>query len=195
MVYNFSIIGIGYSAGGLPALLELFSLIPLNSNVAFILVPHLLPTHKSNLDTILSRLTPFPIVWAENGLKIRAQNIYILPENSTMTISEGRLVLRDRGAEERVNHAIDIFFLSLALDATENATGILLSGCGDDGVKGAQEINRNGGTVIAQNPATAEFPYLPKALISADHPDFILSPQGIADKIKKLYLIVNAVIN
>jgi chemotaxis response regulator CheB len=65
MVYNFSLIGIGYSAGGLPAVMELFSLIPINSKAAFVLVPHLLPTHKSNLDTILSRLTPIPIVWAK----------------------------------------------------------------------------------------------------------------------------------
>lgn len=176
MGYNFSIIGIGYSAGGLPAVMKLFSLIPLNSNAAFVLVPHLLPTKKSNLDTILARLTPIPIVWAINGLELKPQNVYILPENNIMTIGEGLLVLRDRRPEEIVNHAIDIFFLSLALDANENAIGILLSGCGEDAVEGAQEIHRKGGTVIAQNPMTAEFPYLPKALILADHPDFILSP-------------------
>jgi chemotaxis response regulator CheB len=105
-----------------------------------------------------------------------------------MTLSEGRLILRERRPEEVANHAIDIFFLSLALDATENAIGILLSGCGDDGVRGAKQVDRNGGTVIAQNPTTAEFPYLPKALISSDHPDFILTPQGIADKIKETIL-------
>ncbi|AMR30103.1 hypothetical protein A0256_01060 [Mucilaginibacter sp. PAMC 26640] len=188
MGFGFSVVGIGYSAGGLPAVLELFSLIPVNSNVAFVLVPHLLPTKKSNLNTILSRLTTIPIVWAIDDLEIKPQNIYILPENKIMTISEGRLALRDRRPEEIINHAIDIFFLSLALDAKNNAIGILLSGCGDDGVKAAEEIHRNGGTVIAQNPTTAEFPYLPKALISADHPDFILSPQGIADKIKETIL-------
>ena len=185
MAFDFPVVGIGYSAGGLPAVMELFSLIPVDINVAFVLVPHLLPTNKSNLHNILSRLTPIPIVWAIDNLEIKPQHIYILPENKIMTISQGRLVLRDRRPEEIINHAIDIFFLSLALDAKNNAIGILLSGCGNDGVKSAEALHKNGGTVIAQNPTTAEFPYLPKALISADHPDFILSPQGIADKIKE----------
>ena len=51
-----------------------------------------------------------------------------LPENKIMTISEGRLVLRDRGPEEMINNARDI----------------LLFGFGDDGVKAAEAIHRNG---------------------------------------------------
>jgi len=62
MTYDFFIIAIGSSAGGLPPLKEMFSALPAKTN-AFVLVPHLLANYKSNLDTILSKHTCIPVVW------------------------------------------------------------------------------------------------------------------------------------
>ncbi len=52
-----------------------------------------------------------------------------------MTIKEGLLIIRQREQYEIANHAIDIFFSSLAMDAKEKAIGVILSGAGTDGIK------------------------------------------------------------
>ena len=56
MTYDFFIVAIGSSAGGLPPLKEVFAALPVQANAAFVLVPHLIANYKSNLDIILSKI-------------------------------------------------------------------------------------------------------------------------------------------
>ena len=180
---SFSIVGIGSSAGRLQVLKTLLALIPQDINAAFVLVPHLYAGHKSTLVEILAPFANLNMMWFENGLKIKPQNIYVIPENTIMTVKNGLLSLRPRRTDEIVNTAVDVFFTSLAVDAENKAVGVVLSGCGQDGLTGSQAISNNGGTVITQEPNTAEFPFMPKALVTKDHPDYLLSPAEIAIKI------------
>jgi len=183
MTYDFFIVAIGSSAGGLPPLKEVFSALPVQANAAFVLVPHLIANYKSNLDIILSKHTLMPIVWASHQLRLQQGMIYLLPEGKVMTVKAGHFRLRERHAAEVVNNAIDIFFSSLAEDAKEKVIGVILSGGGHDGLAGVKQIVSNRGLVIVQDPKTAEFPYMPSSIIKLEHPDFILSPKDMAGKI------------
>ena len=183
MTYDFFIVAIGSSAGGLPPLKEVFAALPVQANAAFVVVPHLTANYKSNLDNILSKYTRMPIVWASHKLRLQQGIIYLLPEGKIMTIKDGHFMLRERHAQEVVNNAIDVFFSSLAEDAKEKAIGIILSGGGNDGIIGVKHISSNRGLVIVQDPKTAEFPYMPSSIIKLEHPDFILSPKEMAGKI------------
>ena len=61
-VSEFAIVGIGASAGGLEAFTTLFKALPADTGMAFVLVPHLAPSHSSALAGILSRITTMPVV-------------------------------------------------------------------------------------------------------------------------------------
>lgn len=97
-----------------------------------------------------------------------------------MTIENGHLHTFDREPQDRSNWAVDIFFESTANDVAEKAVGIILSGAGSDGAKGAIRIHEQGGIVLVQDPGTALFEGMPVSAIEQDSPDEILSPRKLA---------------
>ena len=145
---SFSIACVGASAGGLEALIAFFKSISQNINMAFVLVQHLEPQHKSALSEILSRETSLNIREAKNDTKIEPAHVYVIPPNSLMTISKGRLKVTPRIKRADGRYLpIDFFMTSLAKDQGEKAIGIILSGTGSDGTVGTKAIKDNGGIV------------------------------------------------
>jgi two-component system CheB/CheR fusion protein len=59
---TFPVVGIGASAGGLPALLQFFENMPQHTGMAFVVILHLSPKHKSSADHVLQRATRMPVV-------------------------------------------------------------------------------------------------------------------------------------
>ncbi|WP_259065928.1 chemotaxis protein CheB [Mucilaginibacter sp. X4EP1] len=181
--YDFWVVAIGSSAGGLQPLIKMIYSLPENANATFVIIPHLLRAGKSQLDFLLSKHSKMPTIRAAHRMPIEPQKIYILPEGKLMTLKNGRLILRERQPEEIINYAIDTFFMSLASDAKEKAVGVILSGNGSDGLEGSKEIEKNNGIVIVQDPQTAESPGMPNAIIQSDTPNAILAPEEISYKI------------
>src|SRR4051812_38207853 len=85
------IVGIGASAGGLEAFSELLRKLPETGNVAYVLVQHLDPTHRSLLSELLGRTTNLPVCEITNEMRVEAGNIYVIPPNSDMVIQGGVL--------------------------------------------------------------------------------------------------------
>lgn len=183
-MYNFHLVAFGSSAGGLQPLIGILSQLPADFPAAVIVVSHLLANRESKLDLLLSRKTNLPVERATDGQQVNAGTIYVLPSGKLMTLKEGILQLQDRPKDYKVNLAIDYFFTSLAEDAGDKAIGVILSGAGFDGVEGARVIEERNGLVIVQEPYTAQFPLMPANLIANDHPDYILTPDEIARKLK-----------
>ena len=175
--YNFFIVGIGGSAGGIQPLKALIESIPADSDAAFVIIQHLHPGFRSRLDTILSKHANLPVVRADGFHAVRPGVIYVLAENKMLTFKQGCLIARDRLAEEKVNYAIDIFFKSLAQEARNKAIAIVLSGANADGSEGAKCISENGGTVFVQDPMTADHQQMPESVIEKDSPEDILPPE------------------
>ena len=84
-VQNFSIVGVGASAGGLDAFRRLLSSIPENSGMAFVLVQHLDPSHESILPEILQRVTNIPVLEITDEIHLAPDHIYIIPSNKMLT--------------------------------------------------------------------------------------------------------------
>ena len=138
---SFPIACVGASAGGLEALIVLFKFLPKNINMAFVLIQHLEPQHKSALSEILSRESSLNICEAKNNTKVEPAHVYVIPPNTLMTILKGRLKItyRIKRADGRYL-PVDFFMNSLAQDKREKAIGIILSGTGSDGTQGAKAI-------------------------------------------------------
>ncbi|HZF51025.1 MAG TPA: chemotaxis protein CheB, partial [Polyangiaceae bacterium] len=173
--------GVGASAGGLEAFIDLFKAMPANSGMAFVLIQHLPPDRESLVADILTARTHLPVTQVEDGMPIEVNHIYIIRPGHTMTIKNGALHLGARLEKPGHNRPVDDFFKSLAEEQRERAICVVLSGMGSNGTAGAQAIKAVGGVGIAQDPESAKFPSMPRHLIEAGYADFVLRPEEIPE--------------
>jgi two-component system CheB/CheR fusion protein len=172
------IVGIGASAGGLAAFEAFFTAMPAETEpgMAFVLVQHLAPDHKSILSDLVKRYTRMKVFEAEDGMAVRPNCAYIIPPNRDMAFVNGTLQLLDPVATRGLRLPIDFFFRSLAQDQHERAIGIVLSGTGGDGTLGARAIKGEGGLVMAQTPESTEYDGMPRSVIATGLVDYVLPP-------------------
>ena len=147
--------------GRLESLERLFTHLPTDTGMAFVVLQHLSPDFKSLMDELLSRRTPMPIRQAEHDMPVEPNTVYLLPPMKEMIIRERRLLLSDRDPRHGLTLPIDLFFRSLAQDVGERAVAVVLSGSGSDGSRGVQEISSAGGVVFCESPDTAQFNGMP----------------------------------
>src|SRR5512145_660896 len=170
------VVGIGASAGGLEALEEFFAATPVDTGMAFVVVQHLSPDFKSVMDELLSRHTPMPVLLVQDGIRVQANCVYLIPPRKEMIIAGRRLLLSDKGASQELNLPIDTFFRSLAQDLGCNAIGIVLSGAGSDGARGIRDIHHAGGIVLCQDEQSAGFDGMPRSARDTGVVDDVLPP-------------------
>ena len=172
------IVGIGASAGGLEAIKEFFEATPADTGLAWVVVQHLSPDYKSVMGDLLSTSTRMPIHAADAGVEPKPDNIYLIPSSKNLRLDKsGKFTLesQDRG-HSRPNLPINIFFESLAELQGKDSIGVVLSGTGSDGTRGARAIREQGGIVLVQSAETAKFDGMPKSIIENDLADFTDSP-------------------
>jgi two-component system CheB/CheR fusion protein len=174
------VVGIGASAGGLDAFIDLVSAIPAGTGLAFVLIQHLDPRHHSMLVDILAGATPLPVREVTDGMTIEREHVYVIPPDTEMTVQADLLRLMPR--TPKVPHRpLDSFFYSLAEERKSDAIGVVLSGNDADGAFGLQAIRDAGGITFAQSPESAKFEIMPRAAAAAA--DFVLPPAGIAERL------------
>ncbi len=175
------IIAIGASAGGMEAIHLLFDHTP-EDEVAYVIIQHLSPDHKSFMAELLANHSKLKISIAETDMFVESNCVYLIPRGKNMTIKNRKLQLTD-SRPNQPNMAIDIFFDSLAEDQGKKSIAVILSGTGTDGTKGAAAIKKNGGFVIVQDPETAKFNGMPNSAIESGNVDVIRSPELIPEEI------------
>jgi len=178
VVGAFPIVGIGASAGGLAALEQFFAAIPsdVEPGIAFVLVQHLSPDHKSLLAELVRRCTRMQVDEVEDGMTVQPNCVYIIPPNHDMAFLQGKLHLLEMGERHGLRLPIDFFFRSLAQDLRERAICIVLSGTGSDGTLGVRAIKEAGGMAMAQTPDSTEFDGMPRSAIATGLVDYVLLP-------------------
>src|SRR5256712_3832579 len=177
---------IGASAGRLEAFTLLLQGLPSDINMALVLIQHLDPTYKSLLTELLSRTTKLAVEEVTDGTRVKPGNVYVIPPNTTMTISKHVLHLTPRVDVDRKHTPIDEFMQSLAQDQKSRAIGIILSGTSVDGVQGLKAIKDEGGITIAQDEKSAKYYDLPRSAVAAGCVDLVLRPKDMAQELVKL---------
>jgi two-component system, chemotaxis family, CheB/CheR fusion protein len=146
----FLTVAVGASAGGLLAFTSFLAALPPDTGMAFVLIQHLDPTHKSLLVSLLSGHTAMRIVEAADGMPLAPDAVFVIPPDATLTVRSRRLVV-SRPAPARINRQpIDRCFTSLAEDQRQQAVAIVLAGAGSDGSLGLAAIKQHGGLTMAQ---------------------------------------------
>jgi len=181
----FPVVGIGASAGGLAAIEEFLSAIAAGDSLgmAFVIVQHLDPDHKSLLLDLVRRYTQIEVSWAEDGMEVRPGCAYVMPPNKDITLEGGRLRIVDPVAPRGQRLPIDYFFRSLADDQHERAVCIVLSGTGSDGTLGVRAVKGEGGMAIAQSPESAGYDGMPRSAIATGLVDYVLAPAAMPDQL------------
>ncbi len=176
---GFPIVGVGASAGGLAAFEAFLSAMPadVDTGMAFVLVQHLAPDHKSLLSELVRRYTRMQVFEVEDGMTVRPDCTYIIPPNRDMALLNGTLHLLEPASPRGLRMSIDFFFRSLAQDQHERAICIVLSGTGSDGTLGVRAIKGEGGMVMVQAPESTEYDGMPQSAIATGMVDFVLPPE------------------
>jgi two-component system, chemotaxis family, CheB/CheR fusion protein len=179
------IVGIGASAGGLAAYEAFFSGMPTDTTtgMAFVLVQHLSPDHKSMLGELVRRYTRMEVIEVQDGMHPRADCAYIIPPNRDMALVHGRLRLLEPAAPRGQRLPIDFFFRSLAEELHEHAICVVLSGTGSDGTLGLRAIKGEGGMAMVQSPETTEHDGMPRSAMATGLVDYILPPAEMVQQI------------
>jgi two-component system CheB/CheR fusion protein len=177
------IVGIGGSAGALNAYKALLDAMPFDTGFAFVIISHMNPIAVSQLAKILSRHTKMKVKAASMAMPIRANNVYIIPPDSDLSIEKNKFkVISPRSKR---NKQIDIFFISLAEAMGIRAIGIILSGYDGDGTEGCKHIKAKGGKIFTQD-MSAEVEHMPLSAQVSGCVDFVMPLDKIPGKLKSL---------
>src|SRR5206468_4276812 len=178
------IVGIGGSAGGFEAAMELLRNLPSRTGMAFVIVQHLDPHHGSRLPNLLGKATSMPVTEIKGTTVPKPNAVYVQPPDKCVIAKNGKLTLVQR--TQRLNVAIDHFFESLAEECGSRAIGIVLSGTGSDGTAGLRAIKAAGGLTFAQSETSAKFDAMPRSAIRSGFVDVVLTPDAIAREIRSV---------
>lgn len=180
------LIVIGGSAGALSVLLEMVAALPADLAAAVMVVVHQSQSQPGRLPAILSNRGPLIAEHATDGAAIELGRIYIAPPDHHLLIEPGRIRLSRGPKENRFRPAIDPLFRTASRAYGPQVIGVILSGLLDDGTLGSMRVKHAGGTVIAQDPASADAGDMPASVIGNVACDYILRPNEFAGILAKL---------
>ncbi|MFD9904424.1 chemotaxis protein CheB [Streptomyces sp. NPDC059063] len=184
---TYAVVAIASSAGGIHGLRVLLGELGPDLPVPVLIVQHLDPRHRTVIAEVLSRRTPLNVKLAEQDERAEPGTIYIAPPDRHLLVgADGTLTLSSSALVHFVRPSADLLFESVAGAYGPRAIACVLTGTGSDGAMGAEAVKTRGGTVIAQDPETAEFRSMPEAAVGTGAVDFVLPLEEIAAVVRGL---------
>ena len=178
--------GIGASAGGIEALTEFFGALPADLGLAYVVVVHLAPDHKSELPSILARRTRMPVVQVgDEAEPLLPDHVYVIGPDRRLIITDTSVAAKPFEQPRGHRMAIDLLFRSLA-EARGDGFAVVFSGTGSDGAVGAKAVKGGGGLVLVQEPSDAAYAEMPRAVIATGVADVVLPVRGLAQRLAEL---------
>jgi len=182
---KYEAIVIGVSAGGLEALTVLLCDLPADFAIPIIIVQHRAKDEKNLLEEILQAKCKLTVKQADEKEQIEPGKIYFAPANYHLLIEDDHSF--SLTSDTFVNYSrpsIDILFETAAEVFRSNLVGIILTGSNSDGAEGIKKIKDFGGATISQDPASADYSYMPQAAVNTNSVNQVLH----LNEIKKFIL-------
>ncbi len=180
------VVGIGASAGGIEALTDLIGGIEPGVGACYVIIQHLAPNHRSILHELLDKHSAIPVSQIEDGERVRADSIIVIPPGQAARIDGDHIKLTARDDADPVFRPIDIFFSSLAEARRRAAYCVILSGTGSDGTAGMRQIKAAGGVAIVQESEGARFPGMPDSAVATGLVDLVLPSREIGPRLRTI---------
>ena len=154
---------IGSSAGGIEALSRVVASLPADFPAPIVIAQHLDPRRPSHLGEILARHSALPIKVVEDHAALEAGVVYVIRSNRMVEIVDGEVRLRP-GKPGSIAPSVDLLLETAAEAIGPGLIAVILTGTGSDGSAGAWQVKAAGGAVVIENPATAQFPSMPRSI-------------------------------
>lgn len=187
------ILAIGSSTGGPCALTTVLSALPGNLNVPIVIAQHMPPVFTKLLADRTSELTQFPVFEGAQGQPLSPNSAWIAPGDYHMQvvrqgIGQPTLTLNQAPRIHGVRPAVDLLFESVVQIYGSRVLAVVLTGMGQDGLIGCEQVRKAGGQVIVQDEATSVVWGMPGAVAKAGLADAILPINEIANEITRRIL-------
>jgi PAS domain-containing protein len=176
---------VGSSAGGIGALSGLVSSLPEDFDAPIVVAQHLDPNRESHLQEILARKSTVPVKTVTEHEPLQAGVVYVVPANWHVNITDSEIELSSEQLSGQPMPSINLLMETAAGVYGENLIAVVLSGTGTDGTEGARTVSQAGGTVIIQDPETADFGEMPRSLAPSTV-DIVASLEEIGPVLKNL---------
>ena len=185
-----AVLVIGSSTGGPDALSKVIPRLPRDYPLPVLVVQHMPPVFTKQFAARLDRLSALTVVEATAGVPVAPGTVHIAPGDFHLTVSPGagvrRTVLDQAAPENFCRPAVDVLFRSAAAAYDGAVLAVVLTGMGSDGKLGTGRIREVGGTVVAQNQASAVVWGKPGAVTQAGHADEVVPLERVTDTILRL---------
>jgi two-component system chemotaxis response regulator CheB len=186
-VRPFGIVAIAASAGGITALSRVLGSLPSGFPVPVVVVQHLDRRHETVIASVLGRRATLPVTLASADERAEPSTIYVAPPNYHLLVGAGgMLTLSSSELVHFVRPSADLLFESAAAAYGPGALACVLTGSGQDGATGVTAVKSRGGTVIVEDPKSAEFKGMPGAAVATGSVDFVLPLDEIGSVITSL---------
>jgi len=183
-----TIVCIGASTGGTEALRAMLETLPPDSP-GIVIVQHMPERFTASFAQRLDSVCAVSVKEAEDGDTVLRGRVLIAPGNKHtllersgaryyVSVKDGPLVTRHRPS-------VDVLFRSAARSAGSNAIGVIMTGMGDDGARGLEEMKQAGAFTIAQDEATSIVFGMPKEAIARGCVDRVVPLQQLAAEVQK----------
>ena len=181
------VLTIGASTGGPNALTEVLTHLPADLPVPVVVVQHMPPLFTSLLADRLTKVSPLTVAEGVAGARLEPGRVFIAPGSHHMVVEQTgdqiRLGIHDGPPENSCRPAVDVLFRSVAEVYGAATLAVVLTGMGEDGLRGARQIHAAGGRILAQDEATSVVWGMPGAVTRAGVVDRVLPLDAVAPEI------------
>lgn len=186
-----SVVVVGSSTGGPPALEKLLASIPADLPVPIVVAQHMPALFTKSLAERLDSMSHLRVVQADQTMKLTPGVVHIIVGGQHGRITSalgGMLQLRitDQPADARYKPSVDELLSSAAESVRSRAIGVVLTGMGDDGALGAGKLKAAGSTVLAQDETTSVVYGMPRAVAESGAASAEGSPEDLGEFLARL---------
>jgi len=166
----------GVSAGGLHALSKILIELPVDFPIPVIIIQHRSKDEKTLLEEVLQAKCSIKIKQADEKEKIKGETVYMAPADYHLLIEKNRSFSLSCDAHLHFSRpSIDVLFETASEVYENKLVGVILTGASKDGAAGMRAIRARGGITIAQDPQSAEFPFMPQAAIDTGSVQYLFN--------------------
>jgi len=188
---DFDLLCIGSSTGGPPILETLLTKLPSDLKVPVVIAQHMPRVFTESMAARLNEICPLTVLHAEDRMLLAPGMVYVAPGGQHTSIHRNsigkyRLKICDEPKEYLYMPSADVLFGTAAKAAGSRVLSIILTGIGDDGVRGAKLLHQEGAPILAQNQRSCVVYGMPRAVAEAGYATAVLSPDQIADALGRL---------